>query len=139
MPLPSRPHAKPQATALLGAAALLAASLAGCQSIGNVIGGGSGVMPASDVGPPPSLKDVPGRPMRTTSVDEDGAPLPSAPTRRLDLPKSVGGSTRTAEAGERRIRREEIEGDAGTGRSSGGFSPTPQMTGNGGVGMGGKF
>jgi len=79
------------------------------------------------------------RPMRTSAVDEDGAPLPSAPTRRLDLPKSVGGSARTAEADTRRISRDEIEGNTSSGRGSGGFSPSPSLTPSGGVGMGGKF
>jgi len=130
-----------RAAVVLGAVTFAAAGLGGCQSIGNVLGGGSGVMPDSDLGPPPSMRDaVKGsRPMRTSSVDEDGVPLPATPTRRLDLPKSVGGSARTAEAEARRISRDEIDGNASGGRGSGGFSPAPSLTPGGGVGMGGKF
>lgn len=118
----------------VGAAALLAAGLAGCQALG----GGGGVMPESDVGPPPSMRgSVPGQ-FRTSSVDEDGKPIATTPTRRLDIPKNAGVATRTAEAGPRRISRDEIEGaETGPRGSSGGL--TPSLTGSGGVGVGGSF
>ncbi|MGU3538766.1 hypothetical protein [Methylobacterium sp. A54F] len=117
-----------------GAAALVAASLAGCQALG----GSSGVMPASDVGPPPSLRSaLPGRAMRTTSTDEEGQPLATRPTRQLDLPKNARGEARAADAGPRRIRRDEIEGGAEGGPNSGGLAPS--LSPGGGVGLGGKF
>lgn len=116
-----------------GAVALLAAALGGCQALG----GGAGVMPESEVGPPPSMRGtVPGSSARNAAVDDDGRPLQTAPTRRLDLPKSAGGQTRAAAAEERRIRREDIEGNTEGRSGSGGISPT---VGSGGVGVGGKF
>lgn len=124
------------------AVALLAASLGGCNAISNVIGGGSGVMPESDVGLPPSMRGaVKGAdaPKRAATVDDDGEPLPSAPTRQLALPKTIKSDTRSADAGPRRIDREDIEGaDTGSRRSSSG-GMGPAMTPGGGVGMGGKF
>lgn len=118
-----------------GAVALLAASLAGCQALG----GGGGVMPASEVGPPPSLRGtMPGRDVRTTTVDPDGQPLQTEPTRRLDLPKTARGEARGGPVAERRIRRDEIEGNTdGSGSSSPGLAPA--MGANGSMGMGGKF
>ncbi|WP_232629970.1 hypothetical protein [Methylobacterium sp. Leaf118] len=118
----------------LCATALLLASLGGCQALS----GGGGVMPETEIGPPPSARGtVPGRPLRSSQVDEDGAPLPSTPTRRLDLPKNVRGEVRTADEGPRRINREDLEGGQ-TGRSgSGGVSPA--LTPGGGVGVGGRF
>lgn len=115
------------------AAALLAAALGGCQALG----GGGGVMPETEVGPPPSMRGtVPGSSARNAGVDEDGRPLQTAPTRRLDLPKSAGGQTRASAAEERRIRREDIEGGSESRGASGGLSPTVSP---GGVGVGGKF
>lgn len=119
------------------AAALLAASLAlglgGCQALS----GGGGVMPETDIGPPPSARGtVPGRPARSAQVDEEGAPLPSTPTRRLDLPKNVRGEVRTADDGPRRINRDDLEG-AQSGRGGSG-SMGPALT-PGGVGVGGRF
>jgi hypothetical protein len=116
------------------AAALLAAGLGGCQALG----GGGGVMPESEIGPPPSMRGaVPGASRdRTAGVDPDGQPLQTAPTRRLDLPKSAGGQARASAAEERRIRREDIEGTSEGRSASGGISPT---VGSGGVGVGGKF
>ncbi|RZM01365.1 MAG: hypothetical protein EOP68_22110, partial [Sphingomonas sp.] len=66
----------------------LGAALAGCQALGGALGGGGGVMPAAEVGPPPSLRGaLPGREARMANVDSDGRPLATAPTRTLDLPK----------------------------------------------------
>ncbi|KQO45513.1 MULTISPECIES: hypothetical protein [unclassified Methylobacterium] len=117
------------------ALALLAASLGGCQALS----GGGGVMPESEVGPPPSMRGaVPGaQRARAAEVDPDGAPLQTAPTRRLDLPKSAGGQTRSQAEAERRIRREDIEGETTSRSSSGGLAP--QMGSGGSVGLGGKF
>ncbi|MBD8907455.1 hypothetical protein [Methylorubrum zatmanii] len=115
-------------------AALFAASLGGCQALG----GGGGVMPESDLGPPPSARGtLPGRPLRSVQTDEDGAALSVAPTRRLELPKNIRGETQTADTGPRRIRREEIDGETTAQSSSGGLSP--QMSSGGSVGLGGKF
>ncbi|CAA2143301.1 MULTISPECIES: hypothetical protein [Methylobacterium] len=117
------------------AVALIAAALGGCQALS----GNSGVMPESEVGPPPSMRgSVPGaqRP-RAAEVDPDGVPLQTAPTRRLDLPKSAGGQARSQAESERRIRREDIEGDTTSRSSSGGLAP--QMGSGGSVGLGGKF
>ncbi|WP_336487670.1 hypothetical protein [Methylobacterium nigriterrae] len=117
-----------------GALALLAASIGGCQALG----GGGGVMPASDVGPPPSLRSgLPAREVRTATVDPDGEPLQTAPTRRLDLPRNGRADARAADAGPRRIRRDEIEGTAEGGSSSGGLAPS--LSPSGGVGVGGRF
>ena len=91
----------------LCAAALLAASLGGCQALG----GGGGVMPETDLGPPPSARGtLPGRPLRSALTDDDGP---------------------------RRIRREEIDGETTSRSSSGGLAP--QMGAGGSVGLGGKF
>ncbi|MCJ2082741.1 hypothetical protein [Methylobacterium sp. J-090] len=117
------------------ATVLLAAALGGCQALG----GGGGVMPASDVGPPPSMRgSVPNAAgPRSARVDPDDAPLQTTPTRRLDLPRSAGGAARTTASEERRIRREDLEGTAES-RSSSGGGMTPSL-GSGGVGVGGKF
>ncbi|MEH3116706.1 MAG: hypothetical protein PGN25_03635 [Methylorubrum populi] len=124
MPHPSR----------LCAAALLAASLGGCQALG----GGGGVMPETDLGPPPSARGtLPGRPLRSAETDEDGVALATRPTRTLELPKTIRGETHTADTGTRRIRREEIDGETTSQASSGGLSP--QMSSGGSVGLGGKF
>lgn len=125
MPLPSKACAS----------ALIVALLGGCQALG----GGGGVMPESEVGPPPSMRGaVPGARGRAAEVDPDGVPLQTAPTRRLDLPKTAGGvQSRASAADERRIRREDLEG--GSDGRSGGGSLAPQMSPSGGVGLGGKF
>ena len=115
------------------AAALLAASVGGCQALG----GGGGVMPESELGPPPSMRSAVPAKTRTARADDE-APVATGPTRRLDLPKTVGGGARTADAGPRRIRRDEIDGAAeGGGGSSNSLSPT--LTPGGGMGVGGKF
>ncbi len=117
------------------AAALFAAALTGCQALG----GGGGVMPESDVGPPPSLRgSVPNASgPRSARVDADGNQIQTTPTRRLDLPRSAGGVARASASEERRIRREDIEGNT-EGRSGSGGGMTPSL-GSGGVGVGGKF
>ncbi|KQP10460.1 MAG: hypothetical protein Q7T93_11685 [Methylobacterium sp.] len=117
------------------ATVLLAAALGGCQALG----GGAGVMPESDVGPPPSMRGaVPNAAgPRSAGVDADGNTIQTTPTRRLDLPRSAGGTTRAAASEERRIRREDLEGSS-EGRSSSGGGMTPSL-GSGGVGVGGKF
>jgi hypothetical protein len=120
---------------VLGAA--LAGLVGGCQALG----GGGGVMPDTEVGLPPSLRGaLPNREARSAGVDADGRPLQTAPTRQLALPKSAGAGTRTADAGERRIRREDLDGGNGAvaGGSSGG-SMGPMMAPGGSVGLGGKF
>ena len=118
----------------LCAAALLAASLGGCQALGR----GGGVMPETDIGPPPSARGtLPGRPLRSAQTDDDGRPVAAMPTRSLELPKNIRGQTRTADEGPRRIRREEIDGEPTTRTSSGGLAP--QMGSGGSVGLGGKF
>ncbi|KAB1073521.1 hypothetical protein F6X51_11720 [Methylobacterium planeticum] len=121
--------------ALLATAALATAALGGCQALG---GGGGGVMPASDLGPPPSMRGaLSNREVRTPTTDPDGNPLQTAPTRRLDLPQNSRGEARAAEAGPRRIQREEIEGAGGGSSSSGSLAPA--LSASGGVGVGGKF
>ncbi|GJD84111.1 hypothetical protein [Methylobacterium haplocladii] len=130
MSLPSR----------LCAVALLAAALGGCNAIGGALGGGGGVMPESEVGPPPSMRgSIKTAPQRTAAVDEDGNAIPAAPTRQLALPKTVKGDTRSADAGPRRINREDLEGADTGGRRGSGGSMGPAMTPGGGVGLGGKF
>ena len=118
------------------AAALLAAALAGCQALGS----SGGVMPESDVGPPPSMRgSVPNASgPRSARVDADGNQIQTTPTRRLDLPRSAGGVARASASEERRIRREDVEGsaDGRSGSGSGGMTPS---LGSGGVGVGGKF
>ncbi|GJD94584.1 hypothetical protein [Methylobacterium iners] len=118
------------------AAALIALSLGGCQALG----GSTGVMPESEVGPPPSMRGaIPGK-ARAAEVDPDGVPLQTAPTRRLDLPKSAAaGQGRASTPQERRIRREELEGAGEGGARGGGSTLGPQMGASGGMGVGGKF
>lgn len=123
----------------VSALALFAALLAGCQALGGALGGGGGVMPATEVGPPPSLRgSLPGRESRIANVDADGQPLQTEPTRRLDLPKNAAGAGRSADAGTRRIRREDIEGND-TPRQSAGGGMAPALGSSGNVGLGGRF
>ncbi|MCJ2027474.1 hypothetical protein [Methylobacterium sp. J-067] len=121
--------------ALILAVSLAAGGLAGCQALGST----NGVMPDTDVGLPPSMRGaIPGRQARTATLDDDGRPLPAAPTRNIDIPKSAGAASRSADASERRIRRDELEGsDARSGSSSNGMAPS--LTPGGSVGLGGKF
>lgn len=122
----------------LAAAFCLGASLAGCQALGGVLGGSGGVMPATEVGPPPSLRSgLPGREARTVDVDADGRAIATAPTKRLDLPKDKRDAARASNDGPRRIRRDEIEGSSAGGSSSSAMAPA--LTPGGGVGLGGKF
>lgn len=118
----------------LALAASLSGLVAGCQALG----GGGGVMPATDVGLPPSLRGtIPGREARNANVDADGQPIQTAPTKSIVLPKTSGAGSRSADAGDRRIRREELEG-GGDGRGGGG-SMGPMLSPGGSVGLGGKF
>lgn len=124
----------------LCAAALLAASLGGCQSIGGALGGGGGVMTDGQIAPPPdaraSLRSYQGRQQAPARADVAAA-APARVARPLAVPGQTGGS-RTAEAGSRRINREDIEGNAPSGGGgSGGLSPG--LTPGGGMGMGGRF
>lgn len=121
--------------ALVLAVALAAGGLAGCQALG----GTTGVMPETDVGLPPSMRNaIPNRSARTASVDDEGRPLQTQPTRSLDIPRTEGASARSSDAGERRIRREDLEGsDAQSGGGS--SSMAPALTPGGSVGLGGKF
>ncbi|MCJ2014255.1 hypothetical protein [Methylobacterium sp. J-076] len=120
--------------ALVLVVALAAGGLAGCQALG----GTSGVMPETDVGLPPSMRNaMPNRGARTASVDDEGRPLQTQPTRNLDVPRTAGAASRGTDAGERRIRRDELEGsDSRSGSSS---SMAPALTPGGSVGLGGKF
>lgn len=119
------------------AAALLAAGLGGCQ----MLGGSSGVMPDSEVGLPPSERSaMAGRQFRPNAVDADGAPTATNPTRQLALPGSNRGGGASADAGARRISREELSGgNAVGGGGGGGGSVGPALTPGGGMGMGGRF
>lgn len=118
---------------------LIAATLGGCQMFGG--GGGSGVMPDSDVGLPPSMAGNPGsRRLTSATVDEDGQPLPMSPTRQIALPNKARADGKTADAGPRRIRRDEINGGNATGGGgSGGGGMAPSLSASGNVGMGGQF
>ncbi|MEE7485662.1 hypothetical protein [Methylobacterium oryzae] len=108
----------------LGAA--LAGLVAGCQALG----GGGGVMPATEVNREP----------HNAAVDADGQPLQTAPTKQLAIPRAAGGATRTADSGERRIRREDLDGgNAAVGGGGGGSSMGPMLSPGGSVGLGGKF
>lgn len=111
--------------------AAVAALAGGC--ISNPLGQTGGVLPAGDVGPPPSLRGdvkVPGR------SSGDLAQAATEPTRRLNVPAARGGGD-TLSAPSRRIRREEIEGEGGS--SGGGSSLSPTIGSGGSVGLGGKF
>ncbi|MCJ2049791.1 hypothetical protein [Methylobacterium sp. J-070] len=118
-------------------ATVLAGLMAGCQALG----GGGGVMPDTQVGPPPSLRSsLPNREARNAGVDADGQPLQTAPTRQLAIPKSAGTGTRSADAGDRRIRREDLDGgNAAVGGSGSGGAMGPMLSPGGSVGLGGKF
>ncbi|KQT10053.1 hypothetical protein ASG40_10115 [Methylobacterium sp. Leaf399] len=118
----------------LSSAILAAALLGGCQALG----GGGGVMPVSEVGPPPSMRSaLPDRTARAAEVDPDGVPLQTRPTRQIALPKTAAGAGGRTAAQERRINREEIDVTDETRSSSGGLAP--QINPGGGVGLGGKF
>ncbi len=115
-------------------ALLVVGLLGGCQALS----GSGGVMPVSEVGPPPSMRGaMPARVGRAAEVDPDGVPLQTRPTRQIALPKSEAGAGGRTAAQERRINREEIEGTSEARSSSGGMAP--QMSPGGGVGLGGKF
>lgn len=111
--------------------AAVAALAGGC--IQNPLGQVGGVLPAGDVGPPPSLRGDVKLPARSSG---DLAQAATEPTRRLNVPSNTRGSD-TLSAPPRRIRREEIEGESGPSGASGGLSPT--MGSGGSVGLGGKF
>ncbi|MFC6789549.1 hypothetical protein ACFQE0_07910 [Methylobacterium komagatae] len=130
----SRISSSATAPALLLAVSLAAGGLAGCQALG----GTAGVMPETEVGLPPSLRGaMPNRQAHSASVDEEGRPLPAAPTRNIAIPKNAGSASRSADASERRIRREDLEGSDG--RSGSSSSMAPALTPGGAVGLGGKF
>ncbi|MHC2103318.1 hypothetical protein [Methylobacterium sp.] len=119
----------------LALCAAMASLVAGCQALG----GGGGVMPETEVGLPPSLRgSLPNREARNAGVDADGQPLQTAPTKQLAIPRSAGGATQSANAGERRIRREDIEGGNAAG-GAGSNSMGPMLSPGGSVGLGGKF
>ncbi|TXM98661.1 hypothetical protein FV242_28125 [Methylobacterium sp. WL64] len=119
----------------LALCAALASLVAGCQALG----GGGGVMPETEVGLPPSLRgSLPNREARNAGVDADGQPLQTAPTKQLAIPRSAGGATQSANARERRIRREDIEGGNAAG-GAGSNSMGPMLSPGGSVGLGGKF
>jgi hypothetical protein len=118
----------------LALGATLAGAMAGCQALG----GGGGVMPATEVGLPPSLRGaLPNREPRNAAVDPEGQPLQTQPTRQLAIPRTAGTTTRSADYGERRIRREDIDGGNASSGSAG--SMGPMMSPGGSVGLGGKF
>ena len=115
----------------------LSGLVAGCQALG----GGGGVMPDTQVGLPPSLRGaLPNREAHNEGVDTEGRPLQTAPTRQLALPKSAGAGTRSADAGDRRIRREDLDGgNAAVAGAGGSGSMGPMLSPGGSVGLGGKF
>ncbi|GJE02082.1 hypothetical protein [Methylobacterium isbiliense] len=123
---------------LRGCLVLAATTLvAGC--ITNPLGQTGGVLPASDVGPPPSARAdlrAPARSATPSQVDPERV-MPTQPTRRLDVPTTTRGSGTASAETTRRIRREDLE-DAGQGKASGSGGLTPRMT-PGGVGLGGSF
>ncbi|KMO13464.1 hypothetical protein [Methylobacterium platani] len=110
----------------------VAALAGGC--INNPLGQVGGVLPAGDVGPPPSLRGDVKLPARSNG---DLAQAATEPTRRLNVPSSTRGSD-TLSAAPRRIRRDEIEGEGGP-SGSGGSSLSPSIGSGGSVGLGGKF
>ena len=66
--------------------------------------------------------------------------LQTAPTKQLAIPKNAGNATRTADSGERRIRREDLDGGNGAvGGGGTGGSMGPMLSPGGSVGLGGKF
>ena len=115
----------------------LSGLVAGCQALS----GGGGVMPDTQVGLPPSLRGaLPNREPHNEGVDTEGRPLQTAPTRQLALPRSAGAGTRSADAGDRRIRREDLDGgNAAVAGSGGSGSMGPMLSPGGSVGLGGKF
>ncbi|AWB21497.1 hypothetical protein DA075_11700 [Methylobacterium currus] len=113
--------------------AAVAALAGGC--ISNPLGQVGGVLPAGDVGPPPSLRGDVKLPARSSG---DLAQAATEPTRRLNVPTNSRASGDTLSAPSRRIRREEIEGEGGAG-GSGGSSLSPTIGSGGSVGLGGKF
>ncbi|KMO39680.1 hypothetical protein ACQVP2_01065 [Methylobacterium aquaticum] len=109
----------------------VAALAGGC--INNPLGQVGGVLPAGDVGPPPSLRGDVKLPARSSG---DLAQAATEPTRRLNVPSNTrAGDASSAQP--RRIRREDIEGEGGPSSSSSGLAPT--MGSGGSVGLGGKF
>ncbi|WP_298952420.1 hypothetical protein [uncultured Methylobacterium sp.] len=117
--------------------AVLAAVAGGCV---NPLGQTGGVLPASDVGPPPSMRAdlrAPSRTATPSQVDPDRV-MPTAPSRRLDVPANPRAQADAGQSGPRRIRRDELEG-AEEGRSGSGGSLSPTMGSGGSVGLGGRF
>ncbi|GJD53622.1 hypothetical protein OPKNFCMD_6399 [Methylobacterium crusticola] len=117
--------------------AVATALVGGCV---NPLGQTGGVLPASDVGPPPSLRSdvrTPGRSATPSQVDPERV-MPSEPTRRLNVPTTARAGDGSPAAGTRRIRREDLEGATEGGSASGG-SLSPTMGSGGSVGVGGRF
>ncbi|MEH3145924.1 MAG: hypothetical protein PGN34_11380 [Methylobacterium frigidaeris] len=115
--------------------AVMAAVAGGCV---NPLGQTGGVLPASDVGPPPSMRGdlrASSRSATPSQVDPDRV-MPTEPSRRLDVPASRAQAS--AASAPRRIRRDEIEGTSDESRSGGG-GMTPTMGSGGSVGLGGRF
>ncbi|MFE1597703.1 hypothetical protein [Methylobacterium sp. ID0610] len=115
-----------------------AALLGGC--ISNPLGQTGGVLPANDVGPPPSLRSELRAPARGTApadADPDQV-VANAPTRRLNVPANSRAGGATADNQPRRIRREDLE-DYSPSRGGGGGSLGPSIGSGGSVGVGGRF
>ncbi|TGE02388.1 hypothetical protein [Methylobacterium nonmethylotrophicum] len=111
----------------------VAALAGGC--IQNPLGQVGGVLPAGEVGPPPSLRGDVKAPARSSG---DLAQATTEPTRRLNVPTNSRAGSDTLSAPPRRIRREDIEGEGGS-SGSGGSSLSPTIGSGGSVGLGGKF
>ena len=91
-----------------------------------------GVLPTEPVAPPPFMRSgaaaepaQPARPVRREAARRERLERPDG--TRMDAPQ----------AGTRRIRREDIEGEEP--RSAGGGSSVAPVMGSGGVGIGGRF
>ncbi|ACL56284.1 hypothetical protein [Methylobacterium nodulans] len=115
-----------------------AALLGGC--INNPLGQTGGVLPANDIGPPPSMRGelrAAARSAAPADADPDQV-VATAPTRRLDVPTTTrAGRGAGGDVQPRRIRREDLEDYSPSSGGSGGL--TPAIGSGGSVGVGGRF
>ena len=117
----------PSPRSLLAAFGLLAL-LPACV-IGDKAGG---VLPTEAVAPPPFMRSD-----AAAEAKPPARPVRREAARRERLERPDGSRLAAPEAGTRRIRREEIEGEDP--RTSGGGSSVGPVISGGGVGLGGKF
>ncbi|ACA15558.1 conserved hypothetical protein [Methylobacterium sp. 4-46] len=114
--------------------AAAAALLGGC--VNNPLSQTGGVLPAGEIGPPPSARADLRTPARSAAATDPDQVVASEPTRRLNIPTAARGAG-GADSQARRIRREDLEDYKPSGGGGGGLQPS--LGSGGAVGVGGRF